>query len=515
MWAPFSLATTHAGSHGRTSFSFAVRSGLTAAIHSGKSSWDGGAGLEQATRGVTKGGFVVKSVRRLSLLVAVLALATCVLMPSVASAATQAQEDAWMATAAGRYMNPDGAYGYQCVDVADDYCMALWGNYANTIGTGNAGWPLWGATKPGYFIKILNDTSDPNLIPQHGDIVFWSYGHIAVVDTADVNGMMVYEQNYYLAIPGATDGTLPCARRHQTYPSVLGWLRPIVTSTVTPGTLVTTPAKASFSTKEDIILNWTTASNATRYGLSVWKPPYWVDSSLVFDQYVTGNSHDIGVLPVGTYAVNMKAYNGSVGGQDGNNVYFTVVAPETTPPTTGSDAAGTYSCVASIHLSATDNAGGSGVAHTYFKLDGGSQAEGLVVTTSACGSHTVTFWSVDAVGNIETQHTLSFVVAPSSNGTPTTPASIATLRHGKSFTVYGYVIKHTAGTYPVTLQFYRYQSGHWVLRKSTSAKASTVLTFSKYSDSTSVPYSGKWRVRARHKMGSKYLYSGYRTFTAN
>jgi hypothetical protein len=106
-------------------------------------------------------------------------------------------------------------------------------------------------------------------------------------------------------------------------------------------------------------------------------------------------------------------------------------------------------------------------------------------------------------------------ITPASNGTPSTPASIATLRHGKSFTIYGYVIRHTAGTYPVTLQLYRYQSGHWLLRKSTTAKAFNMLTFSKYSDSTSVPYSGKWRVRARHKVGTKYLYSGYRTFTAS
>jgi hypothetical protein len=114
--------------------------------------------------------------------------------------------------------------------------------------------------------------------------------------------------------------------------------------------------------------------------------------------------------------------------------------------------------------------------------------------------------------------TVAFTVAARvipANGTPTTPGSISTLHHGRSFTVVGFIIKHTAGTSPVTLQFYRYQSGHWVLRKSTTAKASTVLTFSKYSDSTSVPYSGKWRVRARHKVGTHYRYSGYRTFTAS
>lgn len=111
-------------------------------------------------------------------------------------------------------------------------------------------------------------------------------------------------------------------------------------------------------------------------------------------------------------------------------------------------------------------------------------------------------------------HSISLAL-PNANGTPSTPASISKLRHGRSFTVSGFLIRHSSGTSPVTLQFYRYQSRHWVLRKSTTAKASNVQFFSKYSDSTSAPYSGKWRVRARHKVGSTYRYSGYRSFTAS
>jgi hypothetical protein len=68
---------------------------------------------------------------------------------------------------------------------------------------------------------------------------------------------------------------------------------------------------------------------------------------------------------------------------------------------------------------------------------------------------------------------------------------------------------------PVTLQFYRYEHGHRKLRKSAAAMVSTTQTFSKYSRATSVPYSGRWRVRARHKVGSHYHYSGYRSFTAS
>ncbi|MGD0997944.1 MAG: chitobiase/beta-hexosaminidase C-terminal domain-containing protein, partial [Thermoleophilia bacterium] len=49
----------------------------------------------------------------------------------------------------------------------------------------------------------------------------------------------------------------------------------------------------------------------------------------------------------------------------------------------------------------------SGVAHTYYKLGSGSQKTytGTPVQISGQGSHAVTYWSVDAAGNIETSHT--------------------------------------------------------------------------------------------------------------
>ena len=81
-------------------------------------------------------------------------------------------------------------------------------------------------------------------------------------------------------------------------------------------------------------------------------------------------------------------------------------------PTTTSNAVATYNNSATITLSATDNAGGSGVATTYYRVDGGTQTAGTSVTVSTSGSHTLEFWSVDVAGNIETPHkTASFTVA--------------------------------------------------------------------------------------------------------
>lgn len=218
----------------------------------------------------------------------------------------------------------------------------------------------------------------------------------------------------------------------------------------------------------------------------------------------------------GTDTFTYRAFNG-VAYSAPATVTITIVPPDTTAPLTTSDATSYYAGSATIALTAADNPGGSGVAHTYYRLNGAAPVEGSTVTRSAAGSYTLAYWSVDERDNAETPHTLVFTVIarPSSGGTPSTPAPIPTRVHGRAFTVSGYIVKHTSGTSPVTLRFYRYKSGRWVYYKSTSAKASTFLTFSKYSDSTSVPYAGKWRVRARHKVGTKYLYSSYRSFTAS
>lgn len=80
----------------------------------------------------------------------------------------------------------------------------------------------------------------------------------------------------------------------------------------------------------------------------------------------------------------------------------------------------TYVSSAVITLSATD--AGSGVANTYYKLDGGAQVTGTSITTSVLGAHAIEFWSVDVAGNAEAYKTASFTVTapPVASGTTTT-----------------------------------------------------------------------------------------------
>jgi hypothetical protein len=79
-------------------------------------------------------------------------------------------------------------------------------------------------------------------------------------------------------------------------------------------------------------------------------------------------------------------------------------------PTTTSNATASYIGAASIALSATDRPAapaGSGVFHSYYKLDDASSATTytgpIVVPAPSSGSvsHTLEFWSVDNVGNVE------------------------------------------------------------------------------------------------------------------
>jgi hypothetical protein len=79
-------------------------------------------------------------------------------------------------------------------------------------------------------------------------------------------------------------------------------------------------------------------------------------------------------------------------------------------PVTASDAKATYAGPALITLSPTDT-GGSGVATTYYTVDGGVQQTGTSVTVSAPGSHTLRFWSTDKAGNIEVQKVATFSVS--------------------------------------------------------------------------------------------------------
>ena len=110
-----------------------------------------------------------------------------------------------------------------------------------------------------------------------------------------------------------------------------------------------------------------------------------------------------------------------------------VPVADTTAPVTTSNVQASYSGAAAIVLTALDNAGGSGVAHTYYILDGAAQTEGTDVSTSGLGGHTLSFWSVDVAGNAELANVASFDVTAApvpTTKTCTIDSTKASRRHG-------------------------------------------------------------------------------------
>lgn len=104
-------------------------------------------------------------------------------------------------------------------------------------------------------------------------------------------------------------------------------------------------------------------------------------------------------------------------------------------------------------------------------------------------------------------------------GTPAVAST--TVRRGRVFTMSGYVFPGHTGYYPVRLYAYRYESGRWVLRKSNIYGHRTLYSanWSKWAVSTTLPSTGRWRVRAVHGGGllsdidHARTYSAYRYLT--
>ena len=152
--------------------------------------------------------------------------------------------------------------------------------------------------------------------------------------------------------------------------------------------------------------------------------------------------------------------------------------PDTTAPTTTSDARASYAGTATVHLTATDNAGGSGVAHTYHVLDGGAQAEGTTLIVGAAGPHALEFWSQDAAGNVETPHkTATFTVTTPvllASSTLTIRSSAYGVKVGAPFQLTGALAPGSPGD-PVVAYVKKPGSARWSYSSARLAYASNGL----------------------------------------
>ena len=220
-------------------------------------------------------------------------------------------------------------------------------------------------------------------------------------------------------------------------------------------------------------------ASTTTYAISV-NNPYGTNGWGVF----AGTAKQFGAAGNGSNVTltNGTAYTvyGVSGNNNGTEGYATlsitpVAVQDTTAPTTTSNAQATYVSSASIKLTATDNVGGSGVAHTYYILDGGAQTEGTTIGTSVVGAHTIEFWSVDTATNVELPHkTAQFAVtAPLPDTTAPITASDAKTTYVGSATIKLAAVDNVGGS-GVAHTYYILDAG--VQTEGTSISTSVVGT---------------------------------------
>jgi hypothetical protein len=123
----------------------------------------------------------------------------------------------------------------------------------------------------------------------------------------------------------------------------------------------------------------------------------------------------------GTHTVSYWSVDvaGNTESAHSSTVKIDTVAPTTQSNVSGTSFNGWYLDLAQVSLTASDNS--SGVANTYYAIDGGATQTYLnAFNVNGGGSHTVQYWSVDEVGNVESQHSLTVNV---DSGAPTTQIS--------------------------------------------------------------------------------------------
>lgn len=132
----------------------------------------------------------------------------------------------------GRYVDYDGRYGAQCVDLIRQYVKEVLGVEAyKAIPAGPTAKQIFLNFKSNqYFTKVLNG---PTNVPKKGDIVFWGTypfvtgwaGHTALFDSGDIFTIVAFGQNYPTGQPCKFYKYGRSKILHG-YRGVMGWLTP-------------------------------------------------------------------------------------------------------------------------------------------------------------------------------------------------------------------------------------------------------------------------------------------------
>ncbi|WP_308534175.1 G5 domain-containing protein [uncultured Peptoniphilus sp.] len=126
----------------------------------------------------------------------------------------------------GQGIDYDGAYGYQCVDLANRYAHDLFSiNGFTLLGRVSGAYEIFNSSNGSYFTKIRNEYGNLNSYPLPGDIVIWNsnvgggWGHVGICKSADGNTITLIQQD-------GSQNWKPTHVARWGYRNCTGWLRP-------------------------------------------------------------------------------------------------------------------------------------------------------------------------------------------------------------------------------------------------------------------------------------------------
>jgi len=205
---------------------------------------------------------------------------------------------------------------------------------------------------------------------------------------------------------------------------------PICYDTVAPTIAIGTNLVTDYNTwvNKSVIVTLTSSDSGGSAASGIYKTYYAFDTSLCYPGHLAPCSVYAGPFTTSTLGRHyIYAFTVDNAGNSSTEPYQWISIDETAPATTASlsgtvYSGSTYETAVKVTLNPSDT-GGSGVLHTYYEIDGGSQStySGSAFTVSALGSHSVKYWSVDAAGNTETAKINTFSIS-----SPTTAALVAT-----------------------------------------------------------------------------------------